>query len=89
MSGDRSAYLSVGTWSLVGIESGEPVVDDAAYRANLTNEGGVEGTFRVLRNVTGLWLLNECCRVWARVGSRLRGRRARRARDGRRRRFAR
>ena len=68
MSGDRSAYLSVGTWSLVGIESDEPVVDEAAFRANLTNEGGVESTFRVLRNITGLWLLNECCRVWADAG---------------------
>jgi rhamnulokinase len=63
-----SVYLSVGTWSLVGIEADEPVTTDAAFRANLTNEGGVAGTFRILRNVTGLWLLHECRRVWAEAG---------------------
>jgi rhamnulokinase len=68
MSGDRSAFLSVGTWSLVGIESNEPLLTEAAYRANLTSEGGVAGTFRVLRNITGLWILNECHRVWAEAG---------------------
>ena len=62
---DRSAFLSVGTWSLVGVESSEPVVTDASYEANLTNEGGVAGTWRILRNVTGLWLLHECRRTWA------------------------
>lgn len=66
----RSAYLSVGTWSLVGIESPAPIVDDAAFRANVTNEGGVEGTYRVLRNLTGLWLLHECRRTWAEAGRR-------------------
>ena len=68
LNGERSAFLSVGTWSLVGVESPEPVVGDAAYRANLTNEGGIAGTFRVLRNVTGLWLLEECRRTWALAG---------------------
>ena len=68
LNGEHSAFLSVGTWSLVGVESPEPVVNDAAYRANLTNEGGVAGTFRVLRNVTGLWLLQECRRAWALAG---------------------
>ena len=63
---ERAAVLSIGTWSLVGIESAEPVLGDAAFRANLTNEGGVGGTFRVLRNVTGLWLLEECRREWGR-----------------------
>jgi rhamnulokinase len=67
-AGPNAAYLSVGTWSLVGVESAEPVVSDAAFRANVTNEGGVEGTFRVLRNLTGLWLLHECRRVWAGEG---------------------
>jgi rhamnulokinase len=65
---DRSAYLSIGTWSLVGVESNEPVMNDDAFRANLTNEGGVGGTYRVLRNVTGLWLLDECRRAWAGAG---------------------
>lgn len=64
LGGERAAFLSVGTWSLVGIESPEPVLGDDAFRANLTNEGGVGGTFRVLRNVTGLWLLEECRRRW-------------------------
>jgi rhamnulokinase len=68
MGGDRSAYLSVGTWSLVGIESDQPVVTDAAFAANLTNESGVDGTFRVLKNITGLWLLHECRRAWAESG---------------------
>lgn len=65
---ERSVFLSVGTWSLVGVEAHEPSLDEAAYQANLTNEGGVEGTFRVLRNVTGLWLLEECRRAWASSG---------------------
>jgi rhamnulokinase len=68
LRGAGSAYLSVGTWSLVGVELGEPIVDDAAFSANLTNEGGVEGTYRLLRNLTGLWLLHECRRVWADAG---------------------
>jgi rhamnulokinase len=68
MTGDRAAYLSVGTWSLVGIESDAPIVSEAAYRANLTNEAGVAGTFRFLRNITGLWLLHECRRAWAEAG---------------------
>jgi rhamnulokinase len=65
LRGESSAFLSIGTWSLVGVESAEPLVGDAAYEANLTNEGGVEGTRRILRNVTGLWLLHECRRSWA------------------------
>jgi rhamnulokinase len=64
LAGERTAFLSVGTWSLVGVESRAPVLGDAAFRGNLTNEGGVDGTFRVLRNVTGLWLLEECRRHW-------------------------
>src|SRR5581483_3834989 len=68
LRGERSAYMSVGTWSLVGVEAREPVLTDAAFRANITNEGGVDGTVRILRNVTGLWLLHECSRAWALVG---------------------
>ncbi|MBD0349229.1 MAG: rhamnulokinase [Thermoleophilia bacterium] len=60
-----SAYISAGTWSLVGLEVKEPAIDDRTFAANLTNEGGVAGTFRLLRNVTGLWLLHECRRMWA------------------------
>ena len=64
----RCAYMSVGTWSLVGIEAHEPILTEAAFQANITNEGGVDGTIRVLRNVTGLWLLHECSRVWSLTG---------------------
>lgn len=63
-----AAYISSGTWSLVGVESPAPVVTDAAFAANLTNEGGVYGTTRLLRNVMGLWLLQECRRQWEREG---------------------
>jgi rhamnulokinase len=63
-----SAYISAGTWSLVGLELPGARIDDATFAANLTNEGGIGGTFRLLRNVTGLWLLHECRRVWALEG---------------------
>ena len=63
-----SAFVSAGTWSLVGVEVPEPVITEAAFSANLTNEGGVGGTFRFLRNVTGLWLVHECRRAWALAG---------------------
>jgi rhamnulokinase len=64
-----AAYISAGTWSLVGVELPEPVIDDRTFAANLTNEGGVAGRVRLLRNVTGLFLLHECLRVWAPSGS--------------------
>ena len=65
---EGSAFISAGTWSLVGLELPGPVIDDRTYAANLTNEGGVAGTTRVLRNVAGLWLLHECRRAWALEG---------------------
>jgi rhamnulokinase len=61
----RSAYISAGTWSCVGVELEHPVVDDRTFAFNITNEGGVGETFRLLRNVTGLWLLHESRRAWA------------------------
>ncbi len=64
-----SAYISAGTWSLVGVERSEPTITDATFAANLTNEGGVDGTYRLLGNVTGLWLLHECRRAWALAGT--------------------
>jgi len=64
-----AAYISAGTWSLVGLELREPLIDDRTFAANLTNEGGVGDTFRLLKNVTGLWLLHECRRAWALEGS--------------------
>jgi rhamnulokinase len=59
------AFISSGTWSLVGVELEEPVLTEEARRANFTNELGVEGRIRFLRNVGGLWLLEECVREWA------------------------
>jgi rhamnulokinase len=59
-----SAYISSGTWSLVGLETQEPVINSAALEANLTNEAGVNGTNRLLKNVMGLWILQECRRAW-------------------------
>ncbi|BCJ46178.1 carbohydrate kinase [Actinoplanes ianthinogenes] len=58
------AYVSSGTWSLVGLELAHPVLSDASREANFTNEGGVDGTVRYLRNVMGLWPLQECMREW-------------------------
>lgn len=64
-TGERFAYVCTGTWSLVGVELDAPVLSDASRDANFTNEVGVDGTIRYLRNVMGLWLLQECQRVWA------------------------
>jgi rhamnulokinase len=63
-----AAYISSGTWSLVGLELDEPVLTDASREANFTNELGLDGTVRYLRNVMGLWVLDECVREWARSG---------------------
>ncbi|MFW0775520.1 rhamnulokinase [Paenarthrobacter nitroguajacolicus] len=68
-SGDQDfAYISSGTWSLVGVELNAPVLSEASRKANFTNERGVDGTIRYLRNVGGLWLLSECQRAWAAQG---------------------
>lgn len=66
--GGNFAYISSGTWSLVGIESPAPVINPVQARANLTNEGGVFGTVRVLKNVMGLWIIQECRREWRAQG---------------------
>jgi rhamnulokinase len=63
-----SVYISSGTWSLMGVEVDEPVLNEHARALNFTNEGGVGGTIRLLRNVAGLWLLQECRRQWHREG---------------------
>jgi rhamnulokinase len=63
-SSPRFAYVSAGTWSLAGVELDEPVLTAASREANFTNEVGVDGTIRYLRNVMGLWLLQECQRGW-------------------------
>jgi rhamnulokinase len=62
--GDRFAYISSGTWSLVGLELPAPILTDAGRDAGFTNEIGVDGTVRYLRNVMGLWLLQESMRTW-------------------------
>jgi rhamnulokinase len=64
-SGERFAYISSGTWSLVGLELDGPVLSDEAREANFTNEGGVGGRIRFLKNVMGLWILQECQRIWS------------------------
>lgn len=64
LSTPHSAYISCGTWGLVGVELVEPVLTDAAREANFTHELGVDGRFRFLHNVTGLWLLSETVRAW-------------------------
>jgi rhamnulokinase len=66
---ERFAYISCGTWSLVGVELDAPVTTAAARAANFSNELGVDGTVRFLRNVMGLWLLQESVRAWERNGS--------------------
>ena len=62
------AYLSSGTWSLMGVETETPVMTKEAYEKNFTNEGGVEGTTRFLKNITGMWLLEQCRKEWEREG---------------------
>ncbi|WP_269938646.1 rhamnulokinase [Arthrobacter sp. HY1533] len=64
-NGRNFAYISSGTWSLVGVELDSPVLSEASRLANFTNERGVDGTIRYLRNVGGLWLLSESMREWA------------------------
>jgi rhamnulokinase len=68
---DRFAYISCGTWSLVGVELDAPVTSEAAREANFSNELGVDNTVRFLRNVMGLWLLQESIRTWERNGHRI------------------
>jgi rhamnulokinase len=63
--GSNWAYISSGTWSLMGIESKMPLISPRTLEFNLTNEGGVEHTFRVLKNIMGLWLLQQCKVSWA------------------------
>lgn len=67
-TGDDAAYISCGTWSLVGTELSSPVLTEEARRAGFTNEGGVDGRIRFLKNVMGLWLLSESIRSWAKAG---------------------
>lgn len=58
------AYISSGTWSLMGLELSQPIINQKALKYNFTNEGGVFGTIRFLKNIIGLWLIQECKRIW-------------------------
>ena len=64
----NAAYLSSGTWSLLGLELDEPIISDAAYAANVTNEGGYDGTWRLLKNIMGLWVVDQCRATWKAAG---------------------
>jgi rhamnulokinase len=66
---DRFAFISCGTWGLVGVEASRPIRGSASRDANFTNELGVDGTIRFLRNVMGLWLLQEALRTWEAEGT--------------------
>ena len=65
---ENFAYLSSGTWSLMGIETKEPIITPESYEMNFTNEGGVEGTTRFLKNICGMWILEQCRKEWKRAG---------------------
>ena len=61
---EKFAYLSSGTWSLMGIETSEAIINDVSYKRNFTNEGGIEGTTRFLKNICGMWLYERCRKEW-------------------------
>ena len=61
---EQFAYLSSGTWSLMGIETKEAIINDRSYELNFTNEGGIEGTTRFLKNICGMWLYERCRKEW-------------------------
>jgi rhamnulokinase len=63
------AYLSTGTWSLLGVERDAPILSEAARAANFTNEAGLDGTVRFLKNLMGMWILQECEREWRADGA--------------------
>ena len=64
LAGENSIFLSSGTWALIGMEMAEPVITEDSLRYNFTNEGGVEGTIRFLKNITGLWILQQLKKKW-------------------------
>jgi len=67
-TGGTTAFISSGTWSLLGVELDAPIITTTARDLNFTNEGGVDGTIRLLKNISGLWLLQACRRAWANNG---------------------
>ena len=69
LSSPDAVYISCGTWALMGAELTEPAINEKALAHNFTNEGGVDNTIRFLKNISGLWLVQECRRVWALAGN--------------------
>ena len=67
-NGGKWAYLSSGTWSLMGVETPKAIINDKSFGYEFTNEGGVCNTIRLLKNIMGLWVLQECRRQWEREG---------------------
>lgn len=67
-SNKNFAYLSSGTWSLMGIETERPVINSTTVKYNITNEGGVDGTIRLLKNITGMWIVEQCLKSWKKDG---------------------
>jgi sugar (pentulose or hexulose) kinase len=65
---DDYAYISSGTWSLMGLENRQPIISDVAYEANIANEGGYDHTFRILKNISGMWLVQQCRAAWIDAG---------------------
>lgn len=63
---ENFAYLSSGTWSLMGVETNEPVINEETYTLNFTNEGGADGSIRLLKNICGMWLIEQCKKDWER-----------------------
>ena len=68
---EQFAYLSSGTWSLMGIETKDAIINDRSYELNFTNEGGIEGTTRFLKNICGMWLYERCRKEWIASGEKL------------------
>lgn len=66
---DNFVYLSSGTWSLMGIESEKPVINDETFALNFTNEGGADGSVRLLKNICGMWLIEQCKKEWDKSGA--------------------
>lgn len=66
---ENFAYLSSGTWSLIGVETSMPVINEVTERENITNEGGVFGTIRLLKNITGMWMVEQCLKKWKSEGT--------------------
>ncbi len=70
-TGNEWAFLSLGTWSLMGIESEQPIINEETFADSFTNEGGINGTIRFLKNLTGFWLIEQCMQSWEKQGQKV------------------